>query len=86
MTAFPSFPTGAVESIAKVIGNAGSGTDIDRYFQENGIDDNSGESTKWRRLNSVFLFSQKMTKRRCGQSLGLFLETGGCPCTQERKE
>ncbi len=62
MTAFPSFPTGAVESIAKVIGNAGSGTDIDRYFQENGIDDNSGQSTKWRRLNSVFLFSQKMTK------------------------
>ena len=34
----------------------------------------------------ILLCSRKNDNRRCGQSLGLFLETGGCPCTQERKE
>lgn len=62
MSAHPPFDPGTVEAIAKVIGEAGSGTDISRYFQVNGLVDDSGESTKWRRLNSVFLKSQATIK------------------------
>lgn len=62
MGAHPPFDPGTVEAIAKVIGEAGSGTDISRYFQTNGLIDDSGESTKWRRLNSVFLKNQATTK------------------------
>ncbi|MDK9706829.1 MAG: TIGR02391 family protein [Desulforhopalus sp.] len=62
MSAHPPFDPGTVEAIAKVIGEAGSGTDISRYFQVNGLVDDSGESTKWRRLNSVFLKNQATIK------------------------
>lgn len=62
MSVHPTFDSGTVEAIAKVIGEAGSGTDISRYFEANGLVDESGESTKWRRLNSVFLKSQATTK------------------------
>jgi len=62
MSTHPQFDPGTVETIAKVLGDAGSGTDINRYFQTNGLVDDSGESTKWRRLNWVFLKSQRETK------------------------
>jgi uncharacterized protein (TIGR02391 family) len=55
------FDPGAVEVIAKVLGEAGSGSDISRYFTINNLADNSGESTKWRRINAVFLHSQTTT-------------------------
>jgi hypothetical protein len=42
----PPFDPGTVEAIAKVLGEAGSGTDISRYFQVNSLLDESGESTK----------------------------------------
>lgn len=62
MSAHPPFDPGTVEAIAKVLGEAGSGTDISRYFQTNSLLDDSGESTKWRRINAVFLKSQATTK------------------------
>jgi uncharacterized protein (TIGR02391 family) len=62
MSTHPPFDPGTVEAIARVIGEAGSGSDISRYLQTNGLDDDSGESTKWRRLNSVFLRSQATFK------------------------
>ena len=62
MSAHPPFDPGTVEAIAKVLGEAGSGTDISRYFQTNSLLDESGESTKWRRINAVFLKSQATTK------------------------
>ncbi len=62
MSAHPPFDFGTVEAIAKVLGEAGSGTDISRYFQLSALIDDSGESTKWRRINSVFLKSQATTK------------------------
>lgn len=62
MSAYPPFDPGTVEAIAKVLGEAGSGTDISRYFQTNSLLDDSGESTKWRRINAVFLKSQATTK------------------------
>ncbi len=62
MSIHPPFDPGTVEALAKVLGEAGSGSDISRYFQWNALIDDSGESTKWRRLNSVFLKSQATTK------------------------
>ncbi len=61
MSAHPPFDAGTVEAIAKVLGEAGTGTDISRYLQSSGLLDDSGESTKWRRMNAVFLKSQEST-------------------------
>lgn len=53
------FTEGAVEAIAKLLGECGSGSDISRVLKDRGLVDNSGESTKWRRLYTIFLASQK---------------------------
>lgn len=62
MSAFPALPEGQIEALAKHLGECGSGTDISRVLADRGITDNSGESTKWRRLYWVFLQSQKEHK------------------------
>lgn len=62
MSAYTPFEPGTVEAIAKVLGEAGSGSDISRYFNANSLLDESGEPTKWRRINWVFLTSQATTK------------------------
>ncbi len=83
MSAHPPFDPGTVEAIAKVLGEAGSGTDITRYFQLSGLVDDSGESTKWRRLNSIFLKSQAMTNS-ANQILG-FIRSYFAPTRFVRK-
>ncbi len=59
MPTFPSFSVSQLESLAKVLGEFGSGSDITRMFQACGLQDNSGQSTKWRRLYAVFLERQR---------------------------
>lgn len=59
MSIVPPLPEGQVEAIAKVLGECGTGSDISRVLSDRGLVDNSGESTKWRRLYWVFLNSQK---------------------------
>jgi len=59
MSSVPSFPEGQVEALAKLLGDCGSGTDITRVLHDRGLQDNSGESTKWRRLYAVFLECQR---------------------------
>jgi uncharacterized protein (TIGR02391 family) len=61
MAVVPPLPEGQVEALARLLGECGSGTDISRVLQDRGLTDNSGESTKWRRLYWVFLDSQKRT-------------------------
>jgi uncharacterized protein (TIGR02391 family) len=48
-----------VEALAKILGECGSGSDISRVLLDRGLTDGSGESTKWRRLYSVFLDCQR---------------------------
>ncbi len=55
MSKVPCLPESQIEGLAKLLGECGSGTDISRVLASRGISDNSGESTKWRRLYWVFL-------------------------------
>jgi len=57
----PPFNEGTIEAIAKVMGDCGSGSDISRVLTNCRLEDNSGESTKWRRLNHIFLTTQRET-------------------------
>lgn len=59
MARIGSFSEGQLEVLAKVLGECGTGSEISRFFRECGLVDSSGESTKWRRLYSVFRTSQE---------------------------
>ncbi len=59
MAEIKSFSEGAIEAISKLLGECGSGSDISRVLKACGIEDISGESTKWRRLYGIFLAAQK---------------------------
>lgn len=59
MAGIPSLPEGQVETLARLLGECASGTDISRVLHDRGLTDNSGESTKWRRLYSIFLQVQR---------------------------
>ncbi|MGJ8632291.1 MAG: TIGR02391 family protein [Luteolibacter sp.] len=62
MAAVPSFPDAVIESLAKVLGECGTGSELGRAIIRRGMQDLSGESTKWRRLYSVFLDVQRRDK------------------------
>jgi uncharacterized protein (TIGR02391 family) len=59
VSAEPSFPEGHVEALARLLGECGTGSDISRVLRDRGLVDNSGESTKWRRLYHTLLDSQQ---------------------------
>jgi uncharacterized protein (TIGR02391 family) len=62
MTIIQSFSANVVESIAKVLGECVTGLELSRIMLQRGMDDISGESTKWRRLNTVFLDVQRQDR------------------------
>lgn len=59
MSAFPPFSEGQIESLSRILGDCGTGDQITRAFQDRGLEDHSGQSTKWRRLHWVFSDSQR---------------------------
>lgn len=59
MSSIPTFAEGQVEALARVLGECGSGTDISRVLHDRRLQDQSGESTKWRRLYAIFLQTQR---------------------------
>jgi uncharacterized protein (TIGR02391 family) len=63
MPAFPLLPDSQVEALAKLLGECGSGSDISRVLVELDVADNSGESTKWRRL--YFIFRERQREDKC---------------------
>lgn len=73
MSTIPSFPEGQIEVLAKALGECGSGSDITRVLNSRGLVDNSGESTKWRRLYSVFLDCQR--KHGCANHVVDFVQS-----------
>jgi len=52
------FPENQIEKLSRLLAECGSGTDISRVLTDCKLKDNSGESTKWRRIYWVFLDSQ----------------------------
>lgn len=62
MTKVSTFSEGMMQSLAQVLGECGSGSDITRVLADRGFVDDSGESTKWRRIYYIFLKSQRETK------------------------
>lgn len=73
MSAVPILPDAQCEALARHLGECGSGTDINRAFQTCGLRDTSGESTKWKRLYSVFLSIQ--SKDRSANQIIAFIQT-----------
>jgi len=73
MSKVPPLSEGQVEALAKLLGDCGSGTDITRVLDDRGLIDNSGESTKWRRLYGVFLETQR--KQGCANSVLDFIQS-----------
>lgn len=59
MASFASLPEDQLEALAKVLGECGSGSDISRILDARGMRDESGVSTKWRRLYWVFCDCQR---------------------------
>jgi len=59
MSAVPAFSEGQIEALAQLLGECGTGSDITRVLHDQGLEDRSDQSTKWRRLYWVFLDSQR---------------------------
>ena len=53
------FADAQLESLARFLGECGSGSTIDRVFRAQGIVDRSGQSTKWKRLDWAFREMQR---------------------------
>ena len=52
------FPPHIIEGISIALGEVGSGSDITRAITQYGWTDDSGQSTKWRRLDFLFTKQQ----------------------------
>jgi uncharacterized protein (TIGR02391 family) len=59
MSAVPPFSEGQIQALAQLLGECGTGDDISRILNNRGLVDKSRQSTKWRRLNWVFLDCQR---------------------------
>lgn len=73
MTVVPSFEEASVESLARLVAECGSGSDITRVLAARNIHDGSGESTKWKRLYWVFLDVQR--RDRCANRILDFIQS-----------
>ncbi len=73
MNRIPVFDEGSVESLAKVLGESGSGSDISRVLSNLGLDDHSEGYTKWRRLYQLFLNLQEHD--RCANRVLAFIQS-----------
>ena len=61
MSAVPPFSDAVVEQLSRILGDASTGSEITRHFKALNLEDRSGDSTKWRRIESVLLAEQRRT-------------------------
>ena len=61
-TKISKFSDGQIKSVALLLGDCGTGSDITNILKSCNLNDNSGESTKWRRLYSIFIESQNQNQ------------------------
>lgn len=72
MAIVPPFSEGQIEAVAKLLGDCGSGTDISRVLADRVLVDESGESTKWRRLHWIFRDTQR--RHGCANQIVDFIQ------------
>lgn len=70
MKDIPMLSEAQIEQIAKLLGECGTGSDISRVLGSIGLEDRSGQSTKWRRLYWIFQESQR--QYRCANHILAF--------------
>lgn len=73
MTRIAVFTEAQVETISRVLGECGTGTDISRVLNDRGLVDTSGHSTKWRRLYAIFLEYQQ--RHSCANGILDFIQS-----------
>lgn len=56
-----SLNSSQIENISRLLGDLLTGSEIDKIFRNIHVTDNSGHSTKWRRLDFVFNYLQNTT-------------------------
>lgn len=61
MSAYPKFDSATVENISNFFGKIQSNSQITSVLEECHLIDDSGESTKWRKLYAIFIKSQNDT-------------------------
>ena len=59
MANIPKLTQQVIEQSSRLLGECGTGDEITRMFQDIGVVDDSGESTKWRRINAVLWRAQQ---------------------------
>lgn len=59
MTNIPKLTQQVIEQSSRLLGECSTGDEITRMFQDIGVVDDSGESTKWRRINTVLWRAQQ---------------------------
>ena len=67
MNKIPKLSVGTIESISHLLGECATGTQITNFLIAKDIKDHSGESTKWKRIYSIFVDLQK--KDKCANRL-----------------
>ena len=73
MTSIRPFPHGVIESLAKALGKSASGSEITAALRQCAIQDNSEQSTKWRRLQDIF--SEQQQRDQSANSILQFVRT-----------
>ena len=77
MSTFPAFDENHLEQIARILGEEVTGTQLTNIFYTCGLDDTSGESTKWRRIYHSLLSRQRHD--RCGNNVAAFITSVTSP-------
>lgn len=73
MSKIDSLPQDMIESLARILGECGSGSEITHVLRHLELNDDSGESTKWRRLRWVFTETQRQD--RCANKVLTFIQS-----------
>lgn len=73
MSAGPPFSDGQIKALSQLLGECGTGDDISQVLRNRGLVDNSGHSTKWRRLYWIFLKCQE--QHQCANQIIDFIQS-----------
>lgn len=71
MSALPCFNETRLEQIARMLGEEVTGSELNRIFERCGVEDTSGESTKWKRIYHSLAARQR--RDGCGNHAARFI-------------